>query len=331
MHARIVPVLNPAECPAGSVTQLQIEMIETGLGSPMRISVLVARGRKPGPTFGLTSAIHGNELNGIPVIHQLIRSLDLSRLRGCVVGVPVLNIPGLLTQQRLFNDNRDLNHLFPGKADGHASQIYAHRILERIIRPLDVLVDLHTASFGRVNSLYIRADMTDPSTARMAYLQRPQIIVHNPPTDGTLRGAAQNLGIPAITVEIGDPQRFQKEYIRQTLAGLRAMLADRGMIPRRPRALGNMPKLCARSYWQYTDRGGLLEVLPRVTDALTKGAPVARLTDIYGEPICEYNAAEDGVVIGHAVNPIAQTGARILHLGVLAGPDDVHFQGREEK
>jgi predicted deacylase len=330
MHARVVNKIEPTECAPGAITLLQVEMIETGLSSPLRIPALVARGRKDGPVFGLTAAIHGNELNGIPVVHQLIRSLDLTRLRGCVVGVPVLNIPGLLTQRRTFNDGRDLNHLFPGVQGGHASQLYVHRILERIISPMDVLVDLHTASFGRVNSLYIRADMTEPGAARMAYLQRPQIIVHNPPADGTLRGAAQDLGIPAITVEIGDPQRFQRELIRQTLSGLRAVLADRGMIPRRQRTMGGLPLLCSHSYWQYTDRGGLLEVLPRVTEQLKKDQPVARLNDIYGEPICEYTAAEDGVVIGHAVNPIAQTGARIIHLGVLASADDIRFQLREE-
>ena len=51
--------------------------------------------------------------------------------------------------------------------------------------------------------------------------------------------------------------------------------------------------------------------------------------DIYGDPICDYAAAEDGVVIGHAVNPIAQTGARILHLGVIAAPGDARFRARE--
>ena len=328
MNAQVVSILDPRSCPTGSITRLQVNMIETGLGTPLRIPVLVARGRKDGPIFGLTAAIHGNELNGIPVIHRLIRSLDLSRLRGCVVGVPVLNVPGLLIQQRQFNDHRDLNHLFPGKPDGHASQIYVHRILERIIKPLSVLVDLHTASFGRVNSLYIRADMTEPIAARMAYLQRPQIIVHNPPADGTLRGAAQDLGIPAITVEVGDPQRFQREYIRLTLAGLRAVLADRGMIPRRPRAPGTMPVLCESSGWQYTDRGGLLEVIPQVTHQVKKGEVIARLTDIYGDEIGEYSASEDGVVIGHAVNPIAQSGARILHLGRIASPEDSRFQVR---
>ena len=42
---------------------------------------------------------------------------------------------------------------------------------------MDYLLDLHTASFGRVNSLYVRADMNDPVTARLAKLQNPQVRV----------------------------------------------------------------------------------------------------------------------------------------------------------
>jgi hypothetical protein len=63
-----------------------------------------------------------------------------------------------------------------------------------------------SASFGRVNSLYVRADMTDARTNRLARLQNPQIIVHNTGPDGSLRGAAMALGKPAVTIEIGNPQ-----------------------------------------------------------------------------------------------------------------------------
>jgi predicted deacylase len=97
------------------------------------------------------------------------------------------------------------------------------------------VVDLHTASFGRVNSFYVRADMNDPMTRRMAFLQHPQIIVQcvsalscrketaplsyfvpttsNTGPDGSLRGAAAQLGINAITVEIGNPHTFQLRYL----------------------------------------------------------------------------------------------------------------------
>jgi hypothetical protein len=47
--------------------------------------------------------------------------------------------------------------------------------MERIITKFNYLLDLHTASRGRVNSLYVRANMTDPNTGNMALLQNPQV------------------------------------------------------------------------------------------------------------------------------------------------------------
>ncbi|MCB9760668.1 MAG: succinylglutamate desuccinylase/aspartoacylase family protein [Alphaproteobacteria bacterium] len=298
-----------------------IDMAHDGLGFPVRIPVLVARGVKDGPTFGVTAALHGNELNGMPVIHGLMRSVSAQNLRGTVVGVVAMNPPGVVRRQRAFSDDSDLNHIMPGRHDGTGAQAYAHRIIERIVRHFDYLVDLHTASFGRANCLYIRADMTDETIARMAYLQRPQIIVHNPPNDLTLRGMAQELGIPAITLEIGNPHRFQSEYIRRSRVGLRAVLSAAGMVQKRPVALGEAPVLCERSYWFYTDHGGLLEVLPPVTDRVEEGEVVARLSSVFGDVVRSYLAPQSGVVIGKSVDPIAETGARILHLGLVTSDD----------
>lgn len=77
----------------------------------------------------------------------------------------------------------------------------------------------------------------------------------------------------------------------------------------------------------YSDRGGLLEVLPRPTDRVVHGERVALLRNAFGDVIREYHAPEDGIVIGKSVNPVGQTGARILHLGVIA-PEDHGFQRR---
>ena len=45
-----------------------------------------------------------------------------------------------------------------------------YHLLHKLIRKMDYLLDLHTASFGRVNSLYVRADMNDEMTRNMALL-----------------------------------------------------------------------------------------------------------------------------------------------------------------
>ena len=42
-----------------------LELVHDGLGLPIHLPILCARGQRPGPTMGLTAALHGNELNGI--------------------------------------------------------------------------------------------------------------------------------------------------------------------------------------------------------------------------------------------------------------------------
>jgi predicted deacylase len=308
--------------PKGAFSRLFIELIENGIGRPIQVPVVVAKGKKDGPIFGITAALHGNELNGIPVIHQLLQKVNLNTLRGTLVCVIVANMPGMLGEYREFNDGVDLNHIMPGKQHGNRSQVYAFELVERITNHFDYLVDLHTASSGRVNSLYVRADLHLEATSQMAYLLRPQIIVHNPPSDYTLRGVSDEAGKPAITVEICDPQRFQRDPIKRCLQGIRRVLGHVGMIPGKPIPLPETPVLCARSYWIYTDRGGLLTVIPGLTDLVKKGDLVASQINIFGDVIREYHAPEDGVVIGHSVNPVSQSGARILHLGVLMNEED---------
>lgn len=327
-HApRLIDELDVEALPPGARTRLLVEVAHDATGQAVRVPVLVARGRRPGPVFGITAALHGNELNGIPVIHRLVEELNLSSLHGTVVGVTVANVPAYLIHDRRFPDGTDLNHIMPGRPDGNDPEVYAHRLVQRLVRHFDYLIDLHTASFGRVNSLYVRADMTHPVTARMAQLQRPEIILHNPPSDHTLRGTAMDLGIPAITVEVGDPQVFQPRHIRPTLAGIRRVLVDVGMTPRRPVQPGVAPVLCRRSYWLYTDHGGLLRVLPNITDQVEEGEVIARLRNAFGDVVQEYRAPEPGIVIGRSVNPAAQTGARILHLGVLAEEGELPHLG----
>lgn len=304
----------------GKLHRQWLRIVTDGIGQPVQIPVLVARGVQDGPVLGVTAALHGNELNGIPVIQRLFREINLENLKGTVVGLLILNVPSLLRKKRRFIDGTDLNHIMPGKPKGSVSQVYAYRIVNQVVRKFDYLVDLHTASEGRVNSYYIRADMDDARTARMASLQNAQIIVNNPPSDGTLRGAAGALGIPAITLEVGDPSKFQKGMIRSSLTGLHNLLADLGMTDGMVDLTDSYTVLCGNSYWIYAETGGILQVYPNTTDFVSKGDKIAMQRSIFGDTIREYFAPEDGIIIGKSVSPISPTGGRILHLGINTRP-----------
>ncbi len=317
-ETKFITDFDPDSIPNKSLSYYWLQIVSDSFSNPISIPVIVAKGKYSGPILGVTAAVHGNELNGIPVIQRLFGEIDLNELKGMIVGVPVVNVPSFMLRQRRFTDGVDINHIFPGKSDGNVSQVYAYRFINRLVKHFDVLLDLHTASFGRINSYYVRADMDQAETRKLALLQNADVIVHNPPLDGTLRGAADALGIPSITLEVGNPNTFQKTLIRSGIEGIHNVLCYLDMIQDEIYSAKKMTHMCRSSYWLYTDRGGILNVQANLLEVLEEGHVLASLRDVFGNKIKDFLSPEKGVVIGKSVNPVNQTGGRILHLGIIS-------------
>lgn len=305
-----------SDWPKGQISRGWVHIVNDGIGRPIKLPILVARGVQDGPTLGLSAAVHGNELNGIPVIQKLFNKLDPSELCGNIVGILVMNVPGVLQGTRAFNDKVDLNRIAPGNPKGNMSEVYIYRLLERIIYHFDYLIDLHTASTGRRNSYYIRADMSDEVTSRMAKLQGPELILNNPPQGASVRGCAAEKGIKSITIELRDPNLFQYSVIDDAVAGIQNVCYDLGLMPGDPICTVEHVTLCDNSSWCYTNEGGILEVQPHILDEVKEGERIATVRSIFGHITKEFYAPSDGIVIGKSVSPINQTGSRILHLGL---------------
>jgi len=314
---QIIDELDLDKVPSNKITRYWMKLVEDGMGVPINIPLIIAKGKTGKKVVGVTAAVHGNELNGIPVIQRLFKEIDPTKLDGIIVGVPIVNVPSYVRKKRRFLDGVDLNHIMPGKENGTVSQVYAWRLIHKLIRHFDYLLDLHTASNGRINSYYIRADMSDEVVRKMALLQNAQIIVHNPPNDGTLRGTADELDIPAITLEVGNPNLFQKGMIRDGLTGIHNLLGFLDMTDSEVEEISDDTVLCKRSYWIYCDTGGLLTVHPGVAEIVEKNQLIATLRNIFGDVIKEYRAPERGIIIGKSVSPVNQTGGRIVHFGVI--------------
>ncbi|MFD0993546.1 succinylglutamate desuccinylase/aspartoacylase family protein [Tenacibaculum geojense] len=315
--AKLVTKLKLDKIPANTIKKFWLQLTTNQLGEPISIPVMVAKGAKGGPVLGLTAAVHGNELNGISVIQRLFKELDTATMKGTIVGVPIVNVPSFILNTRVFSDGVDINRIMPGDLQGNASDVYASRFLDKVVKKLDYLLDLHTASFGRVNSFYIRSDMSKPIAKKFALLQNAEIIVNTAASDGTLRGAAEELGIPSITIEVGNPHSFQKKVIKSGLAGVHNVLCSLGIIDDEIEEAKKSTVICKKSYWLYTDEGGLLTVHVDLRDIVKKGDHIATLRDVFGATIKKYMAPEDGIVVGKSVNPVNQSGGRIIHLGII--------------
>ena len=105
----------------GGTAQFRFAVSETYLGDPVRIPVTIINGEAEGPTVFLSAAIHGDELNGIEVVREVAHEWSHDNVCGTLVWLPVLNVPGFITQQRYLPIyDRDLNRAFPGKKEVQA-------------------------------------------------------------------------------------------------------------------------------------------------------------------------------------------------------------------
>lgn len=310
----------------GSKKQYWLAMGTDTYGQPVHIPVIVIQGYKEGPTLGLIAAIHGDELNGIHIIHKCLESIDPKSLKGTLIAVPGINAVSIKEDERRFIDGEDLNRNFPGKASGNRSQQYSYHIAERVVKYMDYIIDMHTASFGRANSFYVRTDMTNDTLAKMSELQGADIILHSkgPSTadaataGGTLRADAILKGIYTITVEYGNPQVYQPEIIDRGIEGVWRTMAWLGMETGKNAAKKyTKAVLCKKSYWIYMKQGGFLEILVNPGEKIRKGQKIAMVRNGFGVLQDEYIAPEAGIVIGKSTNPANMNGGRIIHLGIV--------------
>lgn len=150
----------------------------------------------------------------------------------------------------------------------------------------------------------------------MARLLHPDIILDNPPNDYTLRGHSALNGIKSITLELMDPHRFQFSVINECIAGIRNILIDLGFTPGAIRAYDAQDTwVCDDSFWIYTDEGGLLTVLPDLGDQVERRQEIAMVKTVFGRVSKSIVAPEAGIVIGKSVNPVNQSGSRVVHMG----------------
>lgn len=292
---------------------LLFHLADDGLGFPLYLPAIVVRGGE-GPLLAMVAGVHGNELNGIWVIHEVVRALEKrKKLNGTVLAIVIANAPGVVRHARAFSDGNDLNRLFPGRARGTPSQIWAHRVTKQL-EGVDYLLDFHTAGAGRQNSVYARVDLDDKRSRTLARVFGPQLIVHKPANDKSLRGWAATHSIPAVTLEVGDPQRYQDANTKLAVRGTLRVLRHCGLIGGRAPEEGPQSPEYVKSKWIYTTRGGLLEVWPDVGAPVAKGEVVGVLRDVFGRELERYESPSDGHVVGKTADPIAQTGSRVLHL-----------------
>lgn len=301
--------------------RLAIPIARLPTQTELSLAIDIRHGAEPGPTLWLSAALHGDELNGVEIIRQVLQRLQTQHLRGTIIAVPIVNIFGFIEQSRYLPDRRDLNRSFPGSAHGSLASRLAHLFMAEIVQRSTHGIDLHTASDHRINWPQIRANLEDPTTANLAQAFAPPAIIHANIRDGSLREAAGKQGIPVLLYEAGEAMRFNDTAIQVGIAGIFRVMAALEMYPSSDHPpSGMMPVEARTTKWVRASRSGLFRLHVALGARVQKRQVVGVIADAFGEQPYLVRSAYRGVVIGYTQKPLVNQGDALLHLALT--PED---------
>jgi uncharacterized protein len=207
-----------------------IDVATLASGLPLRIAIHDVQGAHPGPTVGITAAIHGDELAPVEALRRLLAELDPNQLNGRLLVAPVVNPLAFQTQTRHTpQDMQNLNRVFPGDPDGWLTEQLAHTFTREFLPGLDALLDLHAGgALPTVDYAYI--DNDEALSASFG----TKVLYRGPGYSGTFSAAAVDRGIRCVVTELGGGLLRDEEYIRQTVAGISSALRHLEMLPGDP-------------------------------------------------------------------------------------------------
>ena len=286
------------------------------------VPVLVAHGQNPGPRVCLTAAIHGDELNGIEMVRRLMYQLEPASMSGTVIGIPIVNLDGFRRSSRYLADRRDLNRHFPGSPTGSAADRTGHSLFENVIRQCQFLVDLHTGSLQRTNLPQIRGNLKDEHVFDLSRQFGGITVLHGVGAKGTLRRAANDIGIPAVTMEAGGPNQLDESAVDAGVQSIETLLQHLG-IQKSKRFWSAPQPVFYQSDWVRADQGGILMSKVKLGDKVRQGQVLGSVIDPVTNSGSAILAPFDGKILGIAVNQVVQTGFATHHIGVEKAPQAV--------
>lgn len=282
--------------------------------TPLSMPVHVVHGRRDGPVLFISAAIHGDEINGIEIIRQLRHNRALSRLRGTLICVPIVNVYGFLNHTRYLPDRRDLNRSFPGSEHGSLAARMADIFATEIVQRATHGIDLHTGANHRVNLPHIRANMDHEECKSLAMAFGTPVAISANLRDGSLRQYALEKGITMLLYEAGEALRFDKLSVRAGVRGILNVMRALGMLPARKAAKAPEVVIASGSEWVRAPQTGLLRIEAPLGARVEKGQPVGKIADAVGDNEVSVLASATGIIVGRTNLPVTNEGDALFHI-----------------
>jgi predicted deacylase len=310
--------------------------------STRRLALMEAHAGRPGPVVWLTACVHGDEVGGIVVVHEVLKRLRRRPLLiGSLYAFPLMNPIGFESVSRTIGVSReDLNRSFPGNPLGSTAERIANLVFSRIRETDPALVlDLHNDWIKSIP--YTLIDPYPGPKRREVYEQVKHfarhsgfLVVNEQEEDTTreqlsrtLTGSLMLHDIPALTLELGEAYVVNEENVTYGVESVWSLLQTLDMVeptstPRAYQAPAAFrDKILRYSHQPYSATSGIVRFLVKPGDPTVPDQPIARIYNVFGKHQETLRARRAGVVLGHADSSVAFPGMPLVAFGNISTRD----------
>ena len=283
-----------------------------------------------GPTALLTGGNHGDEYEGPTALLDLVNRIDPARVSGRIIVVPMMNYPAFCAGTRTSPlDRGNMNRVFPGRADGTATEKIADYFQRTLLPMAEYVLDIHSGGktlqfipFAAVHALEDAAQQARCEAAMDAFAAPYSVLLRELDATGMYDSAAEAQGKVFVSTELGGGGSTSARTNEIARTGVSNFLVHAGILDQapvsRPGVRLNMPD---GDCFVTAEHAGLLELTVDPGERIEAGREIARIYNVErtGEqPVC-YHSPLSGILLGRHHPGLVRPGDMVAAIAVEVG------------
>jgi uncharacterized protein len=306
---------------AGESKTIDMEIARLHTTTKLKIPVIIERSKIDGPVVLLSAGIHGDEINGVEIVRQIIIQKINKPKTGTIICIPIVNMFGFVNKSREFPDGRDLNRVFPGSKNGSLASRFAFHILKEIMPVVDFAVDFHAGGASRFNAPQIRIAPNNPELKKLADIFDAPFTLYSKNIAGSFRNSSEKLNVKMLLFEGGKSLDINDQVALEGVNGTKRLLNYLGMLNDKQNIVHQLTKTIyiEKSGWLRAKCSGLFHDNNLIACFVEKGTVLGTITDPFGKFEQKVKAPSNGYVINANHSPIVYEGDAIYHMSNILG------------
>jgi hypothetical protein len=304
--------------------------VPAGVDAATNIPVIVINGANPGPKLAVVAGSHGTEYASIVALEKLAQSINAADLSGTLIIVPLINLASFAQKVPHLNpvDGKNMNRMFPGKADGTQTERASWALAKQVVEKCDYLIDLHGGDLDENLRKYSYWPQTGKeqfdaiSRGMVLAFGLDHIIIQRnqaPAVAGatSISRFAEDSGKPTIIAEAGHAGTTEATDVDALVLGCESVMRHLKMLRGAAMPVGHPVWIGALTTVR-SDQDGIFYPLVVPEAYVQQGMRIGYITDYFGNKLSDVTTPISGVVTYICSVPSMKKGDTVANIGEIA-------------